>query len=190
MASTLLKRIALLCGVLLLALAGCSSSETPAQQRAEIQKTKSDTLTQLYRIQPSSRSQIASAYGYGVFTNVGVNVLLVSGGGGYGVVHDNKTGKDTYMNMGSAGVGPGIGAKDFRAVFVFTTEGALERFVDNGWTGSAQADAAAKAEDKGGAWAGAVDIGQGIKLYQITENGLALQATLQGTKYWKSSELN
>jgi len=151
---------------------------------------RSDTLAQLYRLQPSSRQQVQTASGYGVFSNVGVNVLLVSGGGGSGVVHDNKTGKDTYMNMGSAGVGPGIGVKDFRAVFVFTTPDALERFVNNGWTGSAEADAAAKAEDKGGAWAGAVDLGSGVKLYQMTENGLALQATLQGTKYWKSTDLN
>jgi lipid-binding SYLF domain-containing protein len=188
MASTLLKRIALVCGVVLLV--GCSSSGTPEQKRADIQKMRSDTLAQLYRLQPSSRQQVQTASGYGVFSNVGVNVLLVSGGGGSGVVHDNKTGKDTYMNMGSAGVGPGIGVKDFRAVFVFTTPDALERFVNNGWTGSAEADAAAKAEDKGGAWAGAVDLGSGVKLYQMTENGLALQATLQGTKYWKSTDLN
>lgn len=58
------------------------------------------------------------------------------------------------------------------------------------WDGSAQADAAAVATGKGGAWAGAVDVAPGIKLYQITENGLALQATIQGTKYWKDGELN
>ncbi len=33
-------------------------------------------------------------------------------------------------------------------------------------------------------------VAPGIKLYQITENGLALQATIQGTKYWKDAELN
>jgi hypothetical protein len=35
-----------------------------------------------------------------------------------------------------------------------------------------------------------IDVGPGIKLYQLTESGLALQATVQGTKYWKNDELN
>lgn len=30
----------------------------------------------------------------------------------------------------------------------------------------------------------------GVEVYQITKNGLALQATLQGTKYWKDRDLN
>ena len=51
-------------------------------------------------------------------------------------------------------------------------------------------DAAAKTGKQGGALAGAIDVAPGIKLYQITENGLALQATIQGTKYWKADDLN
>ncbi len=62
--------------------------------------------------------------------------------------------------------------------------------MEKGWQAGAQADAAAKAGDKGGAYAGAVDVAPGIRLYQITENGLALQATIQGTKYWKDDELS
>ena len=30
----------------------------------------------------------------------------------------------------------------------------------------------------------------GVEVFQITKNGVALQATLQGTKYWKDKELN
>ena len=50
-------------------------------------------------------------------------------------------------------------------------------------------DAAAKAGDKGGAVGGEILL-DGVTIYQLTENGLALQATLKGTKYWKDSELN
>ena len=56
--------------------------------------------------------------------------------------------------------------------------------------GSDLAGLQTKAEDKGGAFSGAIDIAPGIKLYQITENGLALQATIQGTKYWKDDDLS
>jgi len=64
------------------------------------------------------------------------------------------------------------------------------QLVFHGWDASAQADATAKSADKGGAYAGAIEIAPGIKLYQITENGLALQATIQGTKYWKDDDLS
>jgi len=94
------------------------------------------------------------------------------------------------MKMASGGLGIGLGVKDFRGIFVFTSRDALEQFVNSGWDASAQADAAAKAGDKGAAWAGAVDVAPGVKLYQITEHGLALQATIQGTKYWKADDLN
>ena len=66
----------------------------------------------------------------------------------------------------------------------------MRRFTEHGWDASAQADAAAKAGKKGKAFAGAIDVAPGIELYQITEHGLALQATIQGTKYWRDEDLN
>jgi len=67
-----------------------------------------------------------------------------------------------YMKMASGGLGIGLGVKDFRGIFVFTSRDALEQFVNSGWDASAQADAAAKAGDKGAAWAGAVDVAPGV----------------------------
>ena len=83
----------------------------------------------------------------------------------------------------------GIGAKDFRVVFVFHSDDSLKRFVDDGWAFGAQADAAAKADDKGGALGGEVTV-DNITIYQLTETGLALQVTVKGTKYWKDGSLN
>ena len=36
----------------------------------------------------------------------------------------------------------------------------------------------------------ALDVMPDVKVYQLTETGLALQATLQGTKYWRDGDLN
>jgi lipid-binding SYLF domain-containing protein len=94
------------------------------------------------------------------------------------------------MKMFSAGVGPGIGIKDYRAVFVFETKNAFYSFITSGLDLAAQADAAAKAGHEGGAFAGAFSVAPGVWVYQITEAGLALQATLQGTKYYKDGKLN
>ena len=94
------------------------------------------------------------------------------------------------MKMVSAGGGLGLGVKDYRVVFVFENESALARFLDSGWSGSAQADAAAKTSNSGGAYSGAVMVEPGLWVYQITKKGLALQLTLQGTKYYKDDDLN
>jgi lipid-binding SYLF domain-containing protein len=170
---------------------GCASPDggTTADKRRAVQQMRANTLAKLYRVRPKAKGLIQSAAGYAVFSNVDVNVLLVSVGQGWGVAHDNKTGRDVYMKMASGGVGPGIGVKDFRAVFVFTTRKALNDFVNNGWTAEADADAAAKLDERGGAVGAAADVAPGVKLYQLTENGLALQATIGGTKYWRDDEL-
>ncbi len=151
---------------------------------------RTKTLKKLYEIHPDARAAIKRGVGYGVFSNIGTYLFLLSTASGWGIVQDHKTGKDTYMNMFSAGVGIGLGIKDFRGVFVFTSRGALEKFINEGWSAQGQADAAAKVGERGGAFAGAVEVAPGMKLYQITENGLAIQATIQGTKFWKDSELN
>ena len=127
-----------LAGVLLFVLSGCMSPEgaTVDDKRQDARQMRSDTLAKLYRIHPVAREQIAGSKGYGVFSNVGVNLILLSAGNGWGVVRDNKSGKDIYMKMLSGGIGFGLGVKDFRGIFVFTSRDALRRFTDQGWDAS------------------------------------------------------
>ena len=87
------------------------------------------------------------------------------------------------------GGGLGVGVKDFRAVYVFEKRHIMERFIEQGLNVGAQADAAAKSGGQGEAVGGELLL-DGIRVYQLTESGLALQATIQGTKYWKDPELN
>lgn len=177
-------------GIFLSCFAGQAAAATPEEKRADIRKMRSDTLEKLYKVHPLAKGAIKSAVGYAVFSNIGINVIFFSAAGGSGVAHDNRTGKDTYMNMVSGGLGLGLGVKDFRGVFVFATEKAFKQFVESGWDADVQADAAAKAGTKGGAFAGAITVAPGVELYQLTETGLALQATIHGTKYFKDKELN
>lgn len=174
-------------------LGGCVTTpkgDTPSEKRGEVQKMRADTLTELYKVHPPAKARIQKSVGYAVFSNVGVNLILLSAAGGWGVAHDNKSGQDIYMKMASGGLGLGLGVKDFRGVFVFSTGEAFKNFTESGWEAGAQADAAAKSGNKGGAAAGAVTVAPGMDLYQMTEQGLALQATIQGTKYYKDDELN
>ena len=164
--------------------------DDPKEQRKSVQAMKHETLEKLYGYHPEAKQRVESSVGYAVFSNTGINLFLLSTGRGWGLAHNNETGKDTYMNMFSAGAGIGMGVKDFRGVFIFFTKEAYENFIEHGWQASAQADAAAKAGDEGGAADSAIEVAPGIELYQLTENGLALQATIQGTKYWKDDDLN
>jgi lipid-binding SYLF domain-containing protein len=176
---------------LALVLSGCATSGayTKADKRQAILDMRQEVLSELYRTKPGARSQVAGAPGYAVFSNANVNLILASFSGGNGVVKDSRNGKNTYMKMGEAGIGFGLGVKDFRAVFVFHNRAALQQFIDSGWEFGAHADAAAKANEKGGAVGGEILL-DGITVYQMTESGLALQATIKGTKYWKDTELN
>ena len=176
--------------IAVLTLSGCAStSSSPEEKRQAVNNMSNTVLSDLYKVKPSVKQQISNAAGYGVFTNANVNLVLASFGGGYGLVKNNKSGNQTYMNMGEVGVGFGLGVKDFRVVFVFHNQDTLNRFVEDGWAFGAQADAAAKASDKGTAVGGEITV-DNITIYQLTESGLALQATVKGTKYWKDSELN
>lgn len=159
------------------------------KQRDKILETRKEVLAALYDESPRYKKEIAQAEGYAVFSNVGVNLIFASFAGGQGVVED-QDGNLTYMKMGSAGLGIGLGVKDFRAIFIFRDKNKLENFIQQGWDFSAQADAAAKSDDKGGQIAMAGNVYEGVEVIQITENGLALQATLQGTKYWRDKDLN
>jgi len=83
-----------------------------------------------------------------------------------------------------------MGIKKFKAVFVFQRKEALEAFIKSGWEATAQTTMAAIDGDKGLALQGAISVSPGVWVYQITDQGLVLDATLKGTKYYKNDELN
>jgi lipid-binding SYLF domain-containing protein len=184
------RLIAVSLAVILLAAGVASAKDTPDQKRDKTRKMAEQTLQDLYKLQPTSRDLIQQSVGYAVFNNMGTNLLLLSTARGAGIAVSSKTKQDTFMKMVSAGAGVGVGVKNYRVVFAFETEQALKKFLDSGWSGSGQADAAAKTSESGGAYSGAAMVEPDVWVYQITKKGLALQLTLQGTKYYKDDDLN
>jgi lipid-binding SYLF domain-containing protein len=173
-------------------IAGCGprGNLTVEEKRDKYIEMEKQTLTRLYKEAPETKDKIAKAVGYATFANANVNLVLASAGGGYGSVVDNATGKRTYMKMALGGVGLGLGVKDYRVVMIFKNKETMTDFIENGWDVGAHADAAAKAGETGGEVSGEGDIRPGIDVYSMTESGLALQATIAGTKYWKDKDLN
>ncbi|WP_193165362.1 lipid-binding SYLF domain-containing protein [Microbulbifer hainanensis] len=186
---TRLLTIACLCLSTLWLGACAAPGKTRDDQRQYIDRTERQVLNELYALKPDLRRDVARAPGYAVFSNVNVNLLFASASTGYGAAVNNRNHARTYMKMGELGVGLGLGVKDFRALFLFDSPEVMQRFIDQGWSFGGHADAAAKAQDKGAAYSKEVVV-EGMRVYQLTESGIALQATLKGTKFWKDPDLN
>lgn len=177
-------------GVLSLSLlAGGAFAQDKAAKQAEIVKTTQASLERFYKAKPELKAAVAKAPGYGVFTTYGVS-FLIGGGGGKGLVHDNKTKKNVFMDVALASAGLTISAAQTEMLVVFKTAAAMNKFVESGWVAGGAATASAGAS---GAMAGK---GQGETMvqdadtYTLTKNGIEAGLTVSGAKYWKDKELN
>ena len=176
------------------AVAGLFSAkgDNTEEKRAAVRKDRDEILAKLYAAKPEAKDKIQNAVGYGTFNNRNLNLFLLSTGSGYGMITD-KSGKETFMAMGSLGGGLGIGAKDLSVVFIFKDAETMKKFIESGWQFGGEADATAKAGEKGTAAskeAGVDTAANLFEIYQMTDAGVALQATVAGTKYWKDKDLN
>jgi lipid-binding SYLF domain-containing protein len=172
-------------------LVACQSpeGENPAEKRASIRSMRDETLADLYKQKSSAKKAVENAPGYAVFSNFGMKIFAFGSGNGYGMLVNKSAGKDIFMKMTELNVGLGLGAKQFRAVFVFNDEATMNTFAESGWDFGADAGAGA-AKDEEGAEASAGASVQGMTIYLLTDTGVEVQATVGGTKYWKYDELN
>ena len=169
---------------------GADDAKKKEEARADIVKMSDATLSRLYKAQPQAKTAVVKAAGYAVFSNFGMKILLAGSGTGKGVAVNNSTKKKTYMKMIEVQAGLGIGVKKFRLVWVFEKQKDLDAFINSGWELGAQSTAAAQASGQGASFAGAMSVAPGIWLYQLTDDGLAVELTAKGTKYYKDSDLN
>lgn len=166
------------------------ASQTKAQQQEAILKTNDDILKRLYQAEPRSKVLIEKSPGYAVFSNFGMKIFIAGGGSGKGAVYQASPKKVTYMDMVEVQAGLGLGISSFQIVYIFQTPGAMNDFVNSGWTFGGQASAAAKYQDQGGSYQGAQLVAPGILAYQLIDSGLAIDITAKGTKYYKDGDLN
>lgn len=159
------------------------------QKRDEIRTMARNTLERLYQTQPAAKGAIGKAAGYAVFSNFGMKILVAGGGKGQGVAVD-KAGKEVFMKAVEVQAGLGMGIKKFRLIWVFETRAALDRFIQQGWQLGGQAGYTAKASGHGSGLAGAASVEPGVWLYQLTDDGLAAEITVKGSRYYKDDDLN
>ena len=154
-------------------------------KRVKIQETAKAALDAVLHDNAKAKALFDESFGWAVFDNLKI-ALGISGGGGNGVATVKESGKKTYMKMGTAGIGIGLGANKYQVVFLFQDERTFSQFVESGWQADATASAVAGhegAEAKTG-------FSNGLAVYQITDKGLMAHADIAGTKYWKNAKLN
>jgi lipid-binding SYLF domain-containing protein len=177
-------------GVLSLSLLTAAAfAQDKAAKQAEIVKHTQASMERFYKAKPELKAAVASAPGYGIFTTYGVS-FIVGGSGGTGLVHDNKTKKNTYMNVGGASAGIQLGASQTELLIVFKTPAAMNKFIDKGWeaTGSMTASAGASgATAGGGKGASAME---DATTYTLTKTGLDVGLAGGAQKFWKDKDLN
>jgi lipid-binding SYLF domain-containing protein len=154
-------------------------------KRMKIDETAQETLNTLFATSPKAENLYEISYGWAVFDNLKL-AFGFSGGGGNGVAKVRESGEKTYMQMGTAGIGIGLGINKYQVVFLFQDSRTFRNFVETGW----QADATASAVAGQTGAEAKTDFSNGLAIYQITDTGLMAHADIAGTKYWKNNKLN
>jgi lipid-binding SYLF domain-containing protein len=160
------------------------------QDRQKILAMKDLTLADLYKLKPDAKEVIEKAEGYAVFDATGVFVVLYVGIAGRGVLIDNSNNEATYMTMARAGTGPGIGYHKFRSIIVFKNKTLLDTFKTVGGDIGASGHLVVKGFGKGGGVGGEMSFDPMLSVYQITDHGLAAEASWGGTVFAPDPLLN
>ena len=186
---TLLTAALLVCMLTVTAFAA-TSQEKINKERAEIDNLSVQALHRLYNKVPSAENVINSCYAYATLSNTGMKLGLFGSAHGRGLAVNNQTGEKVYMRMQEMGVGLGLGVKEYDLIFVIGTEKAWNAFIAGDIKFASSADASASDGEAGGAIEGASITANGVWVYQMTKKGLALEASINGTKIYADKKLN
>lgn len=158
---------------------------TPAQARAEIDQRSQDALARLFKLTPAAKTQFDQSAGFAVFDSRKLSFLITTEFGS-GVAVDKAGNQVIYMKMAGGGMNVGAGAKFYQIFFFFPDRKTFLDFVGKGWSADTEVAAVGGKERLGGG----VRLANGVIVHELTDTGLALSATLTGTRYWRDEELN
>ena len=174
----------------LVAVTTTTFAASPAEQRRHIDELSFKALNKLYEKYPHAQRVINNCYAWATLSNSGVKVLFVGSSRGRGVAVNNSTGERVYLRMNELSAGVGIGAKEYNLIFIISTRDAWDNFIIGKTRFGASAEASADDGVSGGTVEGAEYVAPGVWVFQMTTKGLALEATLKGTKIYKDKKLN
>lgn len=184
------KLLTALTVLLCLVTASTVFAATPAEQRAQINELHDKTLQRLYAKYPHAQRVINECYAYATLSNTGIKLGLFGDAHGRGIAINNYTGERVYLHMEEGSIGFGLGAEEYDLVFLINTREAWDNFIAGKIRFGASAEAAASDGVNGGAIEGADFAAPGVWVFQMTTKGVAVDATLKGTKIYADKKLN
>jgi lipid-binding SYLF domain-containing protein len=167
-----------------------SSKDSKEKDRQRILAMKDYTLADLYKYKPETKEIIEKAEGYAVFDTSGVFVVLYVGIAGRGVLIDKSNGEATYMTMARAGTGLGVGYEKSRYIIAFKSKSLLDTFKTVGGDVGASGHVVAKGFGKGAGTGVQKSFDPMVSVYQITDAGLAAEASWGATIFAPDPTLN
>ena len=164
-----------------------SQATSPQQSQAkrnELNAAATGALDQLYRQEPGSRAIVQQAKGVLVFPKVFKAGLVVGGEYGEGVLRVAGNTVE-YYSATAGSIGLQAGAQEKSVFILFMTDEALNKFrQSSGWT--AGADASVAMVNVGAAGSATTQTAQRPVIgYVLTQGGLMVDASLNGTKISK-----
>jgi lipid-binding SYLF domain-containing protein len=168
---------------------GAFAQDAKGKKQAEIRKVTQASMEKFYKAKPELKADVEKAPGYAVFTTYGLS-FVIGGAGGTGLAIDNKTKKESFMNMAQGSAGAQLGAAQSETLIVFQSQKALDDFIDKGWSGSGGAAIQAGAGGKSVGPASGSTATAHSQIYTLTKNGLQVGLAVAGTKFWKDKDLN
>jgi lipid-binding SYLF domain-containing protein len=180
-----------------LSFSGCKTPEgqTGDEQRASIRKNGKDILAKVYSAYGEARSQVDDSVGYATFSTINAKILFGGTGNGYGILTEKPSGKQTFIRMARIQVGFGLGVQELSVLLIFKSKEKLAEFKQEGWTfgggaSAAMVSEAASPDDPTVDKSMQATVDGDPLVYQVTDAGVNLSATLEGVKFWRDAALN
>lgn len=161
-----------------------------AEQRRQIDELNQKTLSLLYEKYPHAQRVINDCYAWATLSNTGMKLGLLGSSHGRGLAFNNVTGERVYLRMEEQSVGLGVGVKEYDLVFLIANREAWDNFIVGKIRFGASAEASANDSVNGGSIEGAEYVAPGVWVFQMTTKGVALEASLKGTKIFRDKKLN
>ena len=168
----------------------CAAKETPDQLRGKLNDMSQQVLERMYEKFPETKAAVKDVYAYCTISASGVKLGVLGDDHGRGVVVNNDTGKKIYVKMKEVSVGVNFGAKEYDLLFLITNKEAWERFISGNIKFGSEVSAQASDGVKGGTFANATIIANGVWVYQLDKKGLAVELSFKGAKISPYKNLN
>ncbi len=167
-----------------------AAKASPAEQRRQIDELNQKTFSRLYEKYPNAQRVINDCYAWATLSNTGMKLGLFGSSHGRGLAVNNVTGERVYLRMEEQSVGLGVGVKEYDLIFLIANREAWDNFIAGKIRFGTSAEASANDSVNGGSIEGATYVAPGVWVLQMTTKGVALEASLKGTKIFRDKKLN